>query len=282
MSPYVRILRPGNSLIMAASVLVIIAVISPSALIGMKTVWAVLSTVLIGSSSNVINDVFDIEIDRINRPSRVLPSGQMTVRAAMAYSMTLFGVGFLLSLPLGWISAGIAGTAVVLLIVYSSHLKKTVLWGNLMVSFIAALAFVYGGIAAGSFRDAVFPACFAFLITLSREIIKDMEDVEGDRLGRAATLPIRFGIRPAQVATSLSLALLVSSFVIAVWAEIYSTWFLVVSIGLITPIVGYVLVRLWSSPDRNILRWNSHLLKVCMLLGLLAIYLGKSVISMTW
>jgi 4-hydroxybenzoate polyprenyltransferase len=168
----------------------------------------------------------------------------------------------------------IASSISILLFFYSFKLKKMVLWGNLVVSFSTAMAFVYGGLAVDLVNGTWFAAGFAFLFHLGREIIKDMQDVRGDKTYGAITFPVKYGFNSALALTSLVFALLVILTIIPYILNIYGLkYFFVVLIG-IYPVLILVLYKSWKKPDPDNLGLMSNILKADMLIGLLAIYLG--------
>ena len=152
---------------------------------------------LITAAGNVINDYFDVEIDRVNRPDRPIPSGQVSLPAARAYAATLFLAGILVCLFTNELCIAIAVFNSLLLIAYAARLKRTPLLGNIAVSYLAASMFLFGGAFGGLpglFHVIPF-AVMTFFAMLARELVKDAEDVEGDRASGAVTIPIRYGIR---------------------------------------------------------------------------------------
>jgi geranylgeranylglycerol-phosphate geranylgeranyltransferase len=175
---------------------------------------------LITAGGNVINDYFDIEIDRVNRPDRPIPSGQVQPPAARAYAATLFLAGILASLFTNELCIAIAVFNSLLLIGYAARLKRTPLVGNITVSYLAASIFLFGGALGGlsGFFHVMPFAVMTFFAMLSRELVKDAEDVEGDKASGAGTIPIRYGI-PVTMVLALLCALLgvVASFVPYQW-----------------------------------------------------------------
>lgn len=274
MTPWITITRPINVSIMFVSVAAIIGVIAPPKLMSLPTLWAALSTALIGAAANVINDVFDVAIDRINRPDRVLVRQAMSLAQAKVWAGLLFATGFAASFFLSWINVAIACVAVIGLIGYSAYLKRTALLGNLTVSLFSALAFLYGGFAVDRPAAALYPAGFAFLIHLARELIKDMEDMDGDSQENARTFPIVFGIRPTVMVVTTSLTALAGLIVAAFVSGQYNRSFLLIGIVGIYPILGWVLITLWRGTTKSDLRTASTLLKWAMLVGLVAIVTG--------
>ncbi len=181
--------------------------------------------VLITAAGNVINDYFDIATDRVNRPERPIPSGQVTLPAARAYAVTLFLAGILISLATNWLCISIAVFNSLLLIGYAARLKSTPLFGNIAVSYLSASMFLFGGALAGMeglLRVVPF-AVMTFFAMLARELVKDAEDVEGDRASGASTVPIRYGI-PAAVRLALIcgiLGVLASLIPVQEWGVFY-------------------------------------------------------------
>ncbi|MDP6700961.1 MAG: UbiA family prenyltransferase, partial [Candidatus Latescibacteria bacterium] len=184
--------RPLNGLITALSVGVGLWTANAPPTWGPGLI-AALSAALINGAGNAFNDLIDIDIDRINRPDRPLPSGRISpfVAGVQTLALTLAGclLGFWLSPWHGSIALGVA----LLLALYSIFLKNSLLWGNILVAFVGALAFPYGALAAGDLGRSWIPALFALLFHIGREIVKDIEDVAGDRLRGDHTLPLRWG-----------------------------------------------------------------------------------------
>jgi 4-hydroxybenzoate polyprenyltransferase len=155
----------------------------------------VLSTVCIAAAGYMINDYYDVKIDLINKPRRVVVGTTLKRRYVMAghVVLSLFGilVGFLLSWKVGIIHCG----SVFLLWLYSNQLKRLPFVGNLVIAALSGLSVAIVGIYYREHEFLVFTyAIFAFAISLVREIIKDMEDVPGDQTFGCRTLPVVWGI----------------------------------------------------------------------------------------
>lgn len=192
MNPYLEILRPGNA-IMAVIAIFLMAVIS-----GKFTLEALMAGVvvfIVTGAGNSINDYFDHKIDAINKPERPIPSGRISLKTALIYSISLFALGIILAFLINLLLGMIAFLSSILMIFYARDLKTKCLIGNLSISFLTGLCFVFGGIAVDQITISIYLGFFAFLMTMAREIVKDMEDVEGDKLEGAATLPILHGMR---------------------------------------------------------------------------------------
>ncbi len=271
---YLKLTRPQNNLITAISVLVGTAVSGEIESWG-KVFFACLSAFFISAGGNSINDFFDLEIDRINKPDRPLPKGELSPFSALRFSISLFLLGILLSFWVKPLSVLVAFAACGLLIVYSSHFKRKLLLGNLTVSLVSALAFFYGGIATRDFRISLIPAAFALFFHLGREVLKDVEDLKGDTFSGASTLPIRLGVKFSLSFCSLVFSLLIVLTVFPYIFHIFSVLYLVLVILGVDLVIVYVVWSMWHNPSSSNLHRLSNLLKADMLLGLAAIYVGK-------
>lgn len=229
---------------------------------------------LIAAGANIINDYFDIAIDRINKPNRPLPRGDISAREAWLSWLLVSFIGILLNVFLNSLAFGIAIVAVVSLYAYSAVLKRTVLVGNLLVSGMTALAFIYGGVVVENVRNAWMPAVFAFLINLAREVIKDIEDIEGDRQEGARTFPIECGVLPSVIlASGILIALVVSTiipFMLRLYGMAYQVLVVIIDVSLL-----YSIYSLWKDATAKNLSRLSMVLKVNMIIGLCAIFLGS-------
>jgi geranylgeranylglycerol-phosphate geranylgeranyltransferase len=271
---YLKVTRPQNNLIAAVSVLVGAAISGPIDS-WRKVLFACLSALFISAGGNSINDFFDLEIDRVNKPHRPLPKGEITSLSALRFSISLFLIGITLSFWIKFLSILIAFVACGLLVVYSAFLKKRLLWGNLTVSLVCALAFLYGGLATDDFRISLIPATFALLFHLGREILKDIEDMKGDTISGASTLPIRLGVNFSLVFGSLVFALLIVLTVLPYVFHVFSLRYLILVMLGVDPVIVYVIWSMWQNPSSSNLHHLANILKADMVLGLVAIYLGK-------
>jgi geranylgeranylglycerol-phosphate geranylgeranyltransferase len=231
------------------------------------------SAFLIGCYGNVINDIYDIEIDRVNKPWRPLPSGRIRLESARYFSLICLLTGLALSLLIGYILFIIALSASTLLYMYSRSVKKTGLPGNLLIALLSLLVIVYGGIASINPLMGLYPGVYAFLIILGREVLKGLEDIKGDRRHGVQTIAARYGVRKALFTATviLSIVIFISPFpYVFLGMNIY--YILIALLGVDLPIV-YALYRVFSDPIRN--AWlSTRILKIPLLAGLLAFLLG--------
>ncbi len=173
---------------------------------------AALAAALAGAGGNVVNDLFDEPIDRINRPDRPLPSGQASRRSAWAAWAALgtasVGVASGISRAHGYV----AMAAVLILFAYAAVGKRHPALKNGTVALVVAAAFPFGGGAVGDWTLTIPATAFAFLATLAREVVKDLQDLEGDRLAGANTVATRFGATvSARLATAVVAATLLAA-----------------------------------------------------------------------
>lgn len=150
------------------------------------------------SGGNALNDYIDWEIDRAAHPERPIPSGRMTRREALvAGAVMLFGavaVSFLTADP---VCIAIVVVACVLMVAYELALKQRGFVGNVTIAVLTGMMFLLGGAVIGDAGANLVVALMAMLVSIGREIAKDIEDMEGDE-GRI-TLPMRIGVRNASV-----------------------------------------------------------------------------------
>ena len=161
------------------------------------TAVAVATTVLAVAAGNAINDYFDREIDAINQPDRAIPRGAVSPRGALAFSAVLFAVAIALATLLPVAAIAIAAINLVALVTYTTVFKGTPGLGNALVAYLVGSTFLFGGAAVGSLDTPVVLAALAGVSTFTREVIKDVEDIAGDREEGLRTLPIAIGERRA-------------------------------------------------------------------------------------
>lgn len=161
-----------------------------------KLPYIMLATILIAAGGYVINDYFDIKIDLINKPKEVYIGRIISRRKALLLHQVLSFSGITLGAYLGLKIFLLNVLSVTLLWFYASVFKKKAFTGNLIVAFLTALSICEIAIFYDSNVKIIYAyAIFAFFITLIREIIKDVEDMAGDKSYGAQTIPISFGIR---------------------------------------------------------------------------------------
>lgn len=252
----------------------------------------VLSTVLIAAGGYVINDLTDYPIDVLNKPDQVIINRLIPASTAWQYYYGLTAVGFLISLYLAWHVANLPlvllyPTAVGLLFWYSKKLKATVLWGNVVVGIFCA--FVAGivlfaerhtinqlwhtqpSIAQELLTLSFAYLFFAFMATLFREIIKDIEDMNGDRERGCRTLPVVFGKKVAKIVAGVAggiLLLSLQQWGRILWKDLEYIPLTFLVVGIAFPLI-FALLRLVKAQEKQAFHFLSQFAKYIILSGIL-------------
>jgi geranylgeranylglycerol-phosphate geranylgeranyltransferase len=230
---------------------------------------------LVTGAGNVINDYFDHKIDSINRPDRPIPSGRIQRKTALYIAISLFVVGILLSLLLGPLCLFLAIVNSWLLIFYASTFKRMVLIGNLVVGYLAGSTFLFGGaleIFNGmGIRSNVVLFLLAILVTMAREIVKDIQDIEGDSKAGATTLPIIVGKEfSARLTAVLGLTGVILSPLPLLLNEAFGVLYLVIIfVADLLLLLSINEIILKDNPKKS-----SRLLKIAMFIALIAFVAG--------
>jgi geranylgeranylglycerol-phosphate geranylgeranyltransferase len=272
---YLRLIRFANCLLAAVGVAVG-AWMTSSGAVYFSPVVAALAAFLVCAAGNVVNDIVDLDIDRVNRPRRVLVRGVVSIPAAKRLAIALNLLALVLALSVGLALTAIALLTILLLFAYNLRLKKTPLAGNAVVAALAGLTFVTGGIAASPALVFHLPgplvaAVFAFFFHFVREIVKDVQDMEGDGPAGVRSLPHVVGVsRSLLLALALFVALALVT-VIPVLAHWYGRTYETITLYVIDLPLLAMLVVLWQRPGPRLLWAASGALKVGMILGLVAL-----------
>ena len=227
------------------------------------------STILIAAAGYIINDYYDVKIDLINKPERVVIGKSITRRYAIFFHTALSFLGVALGLLINWKVGAINFVCAFLLWLYSNNLKRQPLIGNVVVSFLTGLSvFILVFLYEQLFPLVVAYSLFAFFMTLIREVVKDMEDVKGDNSFGCKTLPIVWGIRK----TKLFLYAVTSVFsATAVWMDFFQLGIpLVYFVPLLFLPMAVLMVRLVPADTKSQFYQLSQLCKVIMLLGIVS------------
>jgi 4-hydroxybenzoate polyprenyltransferase len=268
---FLRLTRAGNLFIIALS-----QYLTAAMLVGTKTIydWRLFvlsaSTVLIAAGGYIINDYYDVKIDLVNRPERVVIGKGITRRYAIFFHSMLSMLGILLGLALNWRIAAINFASVFLLWWYSNDLKRHPFIGNLVVAILAgtAVMMVDALYTTGNYLIVSY-ATFAFFMTLVREIIKDVEDLKGDDTFGCKTLPIVWGVRKTKfllygILVLFAFTVLALNFILTALPAYYF-------LGFLFPPLLWLLYRLVKADTKRDFTWLSNFCKVIMLLGILSL-----------
>lgn len=229
----------------------------------------VISTLLIAAAGYIINDYYDVKIDYINKPKRVVV-GRILKRRGVMVAHTLFNfsgifIGFYLSTWVGIISVGSA----FMLWWYSNQLKRLPFVGNFFIAVLTGASIFLVGIY---YQQHIFLvntyAFFAFSITLIREIVKDIEDLKGDADFGCRTLPIIFGIRQTKVILYILIATFI--FIMFYLAERLGNQTLVIYFLILSLPILHFLYLLIKADTVKHFRMLSNYCKAIMLSGILS------------
>lgn len=305
--PYLQLLRVGNLAIIAILLFVMEKWVATPLLrlaqFSEQMPWWVLtlliiSTVLIAAGGYVINDYFDVKIDRINRPDEMVVTRHISRDGAMRLFQVLTGIGVAAGLAVAWWAH--SWTLMMIIVVipgllwfYSASYKRQLIVGNIVVAFASALVPMLVAIVNADYLRHLYGqalqytpivgqlyvwlsafALFALLVTWVREMVKDIQDIDGDREMECRTMPIVWGIQTTKIVSTVLLVLtaaLIAYIAFAVlpfpytWQS-FSTRYIV--FGLITPIICAI-VLLWASTTPLEYRRTQLIIKFVMFMGIM-------------
>jgi 4-hydroxybenzoate polyprenyltransferase len=258
----------------------------------------VIATLCIAAGGNIINDIYDVEIDKINKPNKVLIGKKISEQSANRLFIILnvigVAIGFYLSNTIG--KSGFAALFIILsalLYLYSSYLKGIFLVGNLLVSALVAMSLIIVALfdllpainvenqasQSAIFKIVLYYSLFAFFINFIREIVKDLQDINGDKKGRMNTLPIAVGRKRTILivfilGVCLSIGVLLYMYEFLYNQQILMLYFL---FAILAPLF-YFCLKAWDAETPKQYAFLSKLLKIIMLLGICSIPLYQFVI----
>ena len=280
---FLSIIRPQNCIIGGLTVIAGIAMafqLIPIGEISEYTtmfIFAYLTYFFVAAGGNVVNDIFDIEVDKINRPHRALPSGRMTIKQAWIYVGFLSAMGLLFAWLNGPIGTLIVAVFLIVGYAYAAKVKELGLAGNFMVAFSFAFGVIYGSLVYGeSISNMYIPIptwlffFTAFMILQARETIKGAEDVEGDELRDVRTIARVYGYNAAAIVAAILNFIGVGCY-LSIWILQYARielWPLLI-LGSVV-VSGAGISPLTGPSDKKRLLIGSTLDKVGALIGLIA------------
>lgn len=270
---FLYLIRLNNCLIAVVSV-IIAMYLTGYDFDNFRVLWTSLSVFFLMAGGNIINDYYDIETDKINKPSRPLISYRYNLINIFYFSIALFISAVVTSVFITKAAFIISASAAVLLFLYSRYFKAMPLVGNIVVSVLSGFLFIFGAEAGGDISRGLFPAAFAFLITLGRELTKDIEDVEGDEIAGMKTLPIMIGKTKTFFAASAVFLVLIFLTFIPYLNGMYNRWYFLTVVFGVDIVLIVLLVIFYIFDDINTKRFVNNYIKYDMLIGLLAMIMG--------
>jgi geranylgeranylglycerol-phosphate geranylgeranyltransferase len=267
----VELTRPANAV--AAGVLPVVGAFVALDAVGGDSALAIgvasLVTMLATGAGMAINDYFDREIDRVNDPDRPIPRGAVSPAGALAFSVALFVLTIALTLVLlPRLAVFIAVVNLLALVTYTELFKGLPGVGNALVSYLVGSAFLFGGAAVGNATATLVLALLAALANFAREVVKDVEDVAGDREEGLHTLPIAVGERRALVVAAVALSVAVVASPVPYLRETFGVAYLV----LVAPADAVMLWASYRSFDdatagQSLLKYGMFLATVAFVVG---------------
>lgn len=237
---------------------------------GWEWLYPMTIAVLLSAAGNAYNDANDLSADSVNRPTRPIPRGAITVQEARRFAVGCAVLAFLLALPFG--IPTVIGTAIGILLLfgYSPTLKSIPLLGNGVVGLLVGMCIGFGGLLEGNVPAVVLPGVAIGLLFGGREILKTLYDIEGDNAMGVATIATRWGKRIGLILATFSFGGALTA--LGLWAGPQPALWLVPI--LTTILVGTTLLPLWHHPERSTihhaLRWSKVLgLALLLVLSLL-------------
>lgn len=271
---HIKIMRPLNLSISALTILMVAHALG--AIEELTLIFSAAAVVLLfNAGANVLNDYMDQKTDAVNRPNRPLSTGDVTRETAFKMVIGLFAAGTAIAISLSFEAKLVAiGIALPLLILYSLRLKSLPLIGNATVALMLALTFLFGGFVFSGAEKVLVPAGLAFGLTLVREIVKDIADMEGDKAASLNTFPIAAGLRAA-VSLAVFFAMVTGlcallPFRFGMYGQIY---LLILVFGVEIPMMTSV-VLLVKNPSISTAVTSAKILKFSTVCGLIALYFG--------
>ena len=263
------------------------------------------ASIFIAAGGYIINDYFDIQIDIINKPERIVINKFIKRRWAIVWHLLLSTLGILLSLYVSfktgvWLITAVNVFCIALLLFYSTTFKRKLLSGNLIIAaltgWVILVIYLFGGAEIFSlqgwstpvsnlnvpkfFKFTMLYTSFAFIMTLIREVIKDLEDMEGDRKYKCETMPIVWGVPAAKIFTAVWISVCIALLAIL---QLYSWqsgwWWAAVYILLLTILpMALLLQKLYNAFTSAQYNALSKIVKMVMLTGILSMLFVKFIL----
>jgi 4-hydroxybenzoate polyprenyltransferase len=268
---WLRLFRPLNSIIAGSGVWLGWFSMSAARPEAALAIWGCAAMMLLTMAGNADNDVCDLAVDRINRPGRPLPSGALAAAPVRMAAFLLYALGVVAASFASSRHACLAVFMVLLLLIYNRKLKALPLIGNLTVSLLCGLAIYFPEFPSRiHFTFPIF--VFAFIATWTREVVKDIEDLKGDRAAGLHTFSIVTSVDAARKLAFTLLAALLALLPMPVIYFGYRRPYAVLSVVLAGP---FLLILLWdlARPSADFSRCQRYL-KWMMVGGMIALLAG--------
>ncbi|MCD6477045.1 MAG: UbiA family prenyltransferase [Candidatus Aenigmarchaeota archaeon] len=266
MLDYIKILRPSVVLLTTFAVIVG-ALISGIYNINLIIVASIVA-MLISGSGNVLNDYFDYDIDKINKPNRPLVSGSISKKNAIIYYLLLISLSIIFVLLLNIYCIVLAFFNIIFIFIYNKYLKRTVV-GHFADSWLPASAIIFGGLLSKAISiPLIILAAMSYFGNLSREIAKGIEDYKGDKKLNIKTFSILLGKKYASIS---AIFFLLIAIIISPIPYLYGFFGLYYIIIVCISIFAFIVSIFYLF--RNVSK-AQKIMKIAMFIGLLAFLAG--------
>ncbi len=238
-----------------------------------NTTIAILAAFCTATSGYILNDWKDVEIDKINVPHRAIPSGKISKNTALILSIAFMVVGDVIIWFTNLESILIIMIGSGLIAAYSLWLKKAGFAGNIVVAILTGFCLLVGGASVGHMEMAIWPALLAFSLNVGREIMKGIDDYEGDKAEGAKTLAVRWGNRRASYVgvAFLSITVIISPFPFTL--GLYNILYLILAL-IVDGILIVDCILILRTPTSEMGHKVKRTIKFAAFIGLLAFLLG--------
>jgi 4-hydroxybenzoate polyprenyltransferase len=242
----------------------------------------ILFTIIVAGAGNAINDYFDVKSDRINKPEKIVIEKSIKRRWAIIIHWGFNALALCISIYLSWRFSSwfyvfIHFFSTSLLWVYSVYLKQRLIWSNVSISVLVAIIPIISlkgthdlGVESQHLISLIFIACFALVINFSREVIKDIQDMEGDKVRNVRSIPLVFGSEKARwIATGVTL-LLIPIYLIGIFFSAFPSGleFNILFTSALLLSLSILILQLIKAEEKSM----NLLLKLSLLLGSTSIY----------
>ena len=269
----IQIVRPLNMILSLFAVL--IAAWLVNGITSPLLPYTALVVLCFAGASNILNDVLDINIDKINRPDRMLPSGRLKVKEALLFMSFLYALGIMASTYLHPIGQQIALALVLpLLVLYTPIFKGFSFIGNIIVGAILGVVFIFTeGALIGNVDKMWIPFCLATTLSFIRELVKDAADVEGDAARDLQTFPRKYGLITTLWILRILTIVLCFGAIIPWFEGWYGNYYLFLFIGGVAlPLLYAVFIILKEASDSGDYAITAQIFKGTTIWGMLVIF----------
>ena len=274
-SSFLRLIRPLNCIVMSFAIIVGASLTGLGNMHWQNLLFGTLTAFTLTGAAMAVNDYYDFDIDKINEPNRPIPSGKVSLKAALLATVILTFVGFVFAYAVSLLCLVFAIAAWAIMVAYSTFGKRSGFVGNLLVSACIAAPFLYGSLIALNWIQVsiLLFASMAFLSNTGREVAKGIVDVQGDSAHNIKTLAVVSGERKAAFVAAFLFIFAVGLSPIPLIFNLVSFWFvpfvLVTDAGLI-----WCSTSLIKNPSRVNARKIKKIVLFLFIFGLLAFIFG--------